>query len=469
MLIALIVAGAFFMEQLDATIIVTALPQMASTFHLNPARMSLGVTAYVLALAVCLPASAWLADRIGARNLFIGAIALFVVASMACGISPTFQAFIAARIVQGGAAAMMSPVGRLVVLRTAQKSQLMAALSMLVWPALFAPVLGPPLGGFITQALSWRWVFYVNLPLGLVWMALVAAFIPNQRSDERRPFDGQGFLLMAVALAGLTYGVDLIGAREGPGLLTLWQGLGLLALGLAVGWAAVRHLDRARNPLVHLEVMRGHTLFVSSVSGGLPSRAAISAGPFLLPLMFQVGYGLTPVQSGLLLLIYMLANLLMKLVTNQILRAFGIRNVLVWNGLIAAVSIAACAFVAPEVPKVFSALLLFAAGASRSMQFTATTMVSFADVTPEQRSYASVLFSLFQQIGMSLGVATGALMLSLSQALRGASMLGVPDFKAALVLSGLLCAVASWPFATLDRDVGQEISGHKPKGAAQAA
>jgi EmrB/QacA subfamily drug resistance transporter len=459
-LISLIVASAFFMEQLDATIIVTALPAMAHSFGLNPARLSLGVTAYVLAVATCLPASAWLADRVGARNLFMAAIGLFVLASMACGASPNFQAFIAARLVQGAAAAMMSPVGRLVVLRSAAKSELMGALSMLVWPALFAPVLGPPLGGLITQIASWRWVFYVNLPLGLIGMALVAAFIPNERSGERRPFDGKGFALMALSLAGLTYGVDLIGARQGQGLTSLWQGLGLLAIGLMVGWAAVRHLDKAAHPLLDLTPLRGKTFFVSAVSGGLPSRAAISVAPFLLPLMLQVGYGLRPLNSGLLLLIYMAANLLMKLVTNPILRALGIRAVLVWNGLIAAVALAACALISPGLPAVLTGALLFAAGASRSMQFTATTMVSFADVSAEQRASASVLFSLGQQIGMSLGVAVGALMLSLSQALRGSASLGVFDFKVALVLSGVLCALASWPFATLDRDAGHEISGH---------
>jgi MFS family permease len=336
----------------------------------------------------------------------------------------------------------------------------MGALSLLVWPALFAPVLGPPLGGFITQAASWRWIFYVNLPLGLAGMALVGAFVPNERSSERQPFDGKGFGLMALSLAALTYGVDLIGARQGPGLATLWQGLGLLVFGLAIGWTAVRHLDRAARPLIQLAPLRGQTFFVSAVSGGLPSRAAISVAPFLLPLMFQVGYGLNPLNSGLLLLIYMAANLLMKLATNQILRAFGIRTVLVWNGLIAAVALAACALISPGLPAFITGALLLAAGASRSMQFTATTMVSFADVPGDQRASASVLFSLGQQIGMSLGVAVGALMLSLSQAFRGSASLGLLDFKVALVMSGVLCALSCWPFATLDREVGDEISGH---------
>ena len=466
LLISLIVASAFFMEQLDATIIVTALPQMAHAFGLSPTRMSLGVTAYVLALAACLPATAWLADRLGSRNVFMGAIGVFTLASMLCGVSPNFHAFIAARLLQGAAAALMSPVGRLVVLRTAQKSELMTALSALVWPALIAPVIGPPLGGFITQVSSWRWIFYVNLPVGLAGMALVAAFIPNEKAAERKTFDARGFILMGLSLACLTYGIDLVGAVKDSGPISLAEGLGLLVTGLAVGWAAVRHALKAAHPVVSLQPLKGHTFFVSAISGGLLSRAAIQATPFLLPLMFQIGYGLSPLDSGLYLLIYMLANLGLKTVTNPLLRQFGIRNILVWNGLITATAIAACALVSPGMPLALSAVVLLTAGASRSMQFTATTMVSFADVPAEQRASASVLFSLFQQIGLSLGVALGALMLSVSQALRGAGGLGLFDFQVALVMVGALGALSVWPFASLGVDVGAEISGHKAKAAA---
>ena len=458
MIIALIVACAFFMENLDATIIVTALPQMAKSFAIPPTRMSLGVTAYMLAVAAMIPASGWLADRLGARNLFFAAIGAFTVASMLCGLAPNFYAFIAARIAQGAAAAMMSPVGRLVVLRNVEKKDLLQALSTLVWPALFAPVLGPPLGGFITSAASWRWIFYVNLPLGLVGMALVMAFIPNQKSDEREPFDAKGFALMAVGLSALTYGLDVLGSRQND---SLGLGLGLLAAAVAVGWLAIRHVERTPRPVVRLDSLKVKTFFVSSISGGTISRAAISATPFLLPLMFQLGFGLSPVQSGLLLLIYMLGNLLMKTVTNPILRRFGIRNVLVVNGLIASGAIASCALVSTGLPLVVNGLILFVAGCSRSMQFTAITMVTFADITPEQRSSASVLFSLTQQIGMGMGVAVGALMLNFSQILRHAPELGVFDFRAALVLAGLLSALASLPYASLAPDAGAEIAQGK--------
>ena len=460
MLIALIVACAFFMENLDGTIIVTALPRMAASFHIDATRMSLGITAYILAVAACITVSGWTADRVGARNLFCAAIGVFTVASMLCGAAPSFPAFIGARVLQGAAAAMMSPVGRLVVLRTSQKQDLLRALSTLVWPALFAPVLGPPLGGFITSAASWRWIFYVNLPVGLAGMALVLAFIPNQRTGERTPFDIMGFLWTAAALAGLTYGLDLLGQRRGDSF-----GLGgcLIAAAIVLGAVAVRHMKRARHPLMRLDALGLRTFFVSSVSGGTLSRAAISATPFLLPLMFQLGYGLSPVQSGLLLLLYMAANLVMKTVTNPILTRFGIRAVLVWNGLIAAFFIAACALAAPGRPLVVTGLILAAAGASRSMQFTALTMVTFADVTPAQRQSASVVYSLTQQIGMGGGVAVGALLLTLSQVLRGSARLQAVDFQIALVLAGALSALGVISYRTLAADAGAEISGHKPK------
>jgi EmrB/QacA subfamily drug resistance transporter len=460
MLTALIVACAFFMENLDGTIIVTALPQMAQSFHVDPARMSLGVTAYLLAVAAGITASGWLADRIGARNLFCGAIGVFTIASMLCGVAPSFWTFIAARILQGAAAAMMSPVGRLVVLRTSEKKDLLRALSTLVWPALFAPVLGPPLGGFITSAASWRWIFYVNLPVGLIGMALVLAYIPNQKGEEKTPFDTPGFLLMAAALGCLTYGLDLIGQRQAANLTT---GAVLLVLAAVAGYLAVRHVKRARHPLIDLGALSHPTFFASCVSGGTLSRAAISATPFLLPLMFQVGYGLSPVQSGLLLLIYMAANLLMKTITNPILTRFGIKAVLVWNGLIASVFIAACAIVAPQVPLLLSGGVLALAGASRSMQFTALTMVTFADVKPAERQPAAVVSALTQQIGMGGGVAVGALLLTASQRLRGSSSLTAADFHAALVLAGLLSALAVISYMSLAPDAGDEISGHKPR------
>jgi EmrB/QacA subfamily drug resistance transporter len=465
MLISLVVAIAFFMENLDATIIVTALPEMADSFHVDATRMSMGVTAYLMAVAAGVTASGWLADRIGCRNLFCGAVALFTLASMLCGAAPDFPVFIIARVIQGSSAAMMSPVGRLVVLRTSEKKDLMRALSALIWPGLAAPVIGPPLGGLITGIASWRWIFYVNLPIGLIGMALILAFIPNEKRAPS-PFDLVGFLLTAIALSCLTYGLDLLGLRQdvssSAGLgSNLGPGVGLIAAAVLLGWVAIRHMRKNPHPLLSLEALRIRSFFVSSVTGGVISRAAISATPFLLPLMFQLAFGLSPLQSGGLLLIYMAANLLAKLVTNQIMRRFGIRTVLVATSVMAGMSIALCACIFPGSYPLLNGLILALAGAGRSLQLTAITMVNFADIGPAQRQPASVFASLTQQIGMGAGVAVGALLLTSSQWLRGAGVLGLEDFRVAFVLAGVLSTLAVFPFLTLARDVGDEISGYR--------
>lgn len=457
MLIPLIVAIAFFMENLDATIIVTALPQMAASFDVDTTRMSLGVTAYLMAVAACVTGSGWLADRFGCRNVFCAAMAVFTLASVGCGAAPDFASFIACRALQGAAAAMMSPVGRLVVLRTSEKKDLLKALSALIWPGLAAPVLGPPLGGFITDVSSWHWIFYVNVPVGLVGMALVLAFVPNEKK-EPTPFDKSGFIVTALALTSLTYGFDLLGLRSESDLIL---GFGLILAAALLGWLAVRLIRRAQHPLLKLDALRVRSFFVTSVSGGVVSRAAISATPFLLPLMFQMAYGLSPFQSGSLLLIYMLANLGMKLVTNPLMTRFGLRAVLVWNSLISGAGIALCAFVAPTAPLLLNAAILAFAGAGRSMQLTAITMANFADINPAQRQPASVFSSLTQQIGMGAGVAIGALFLTLSQSVRGTNQLDLMDFRVAFLLAGTLSVLSLLSFVTLNRSVGDEISGHK--------
>jgi EmrB/QacA subfamily drug resistance transporter len=456
MRIALIVACAQFMQNLDGTIIVTALPAMAQSFATTASRMSEGITAYALAAAVCIPASGWLADRMGTRNLFCGAIGLFTLSSMACGIAGSFAGFIGWRLVQGGSAAMMSPVGRMIVLRNSEKRELMQTLSMLVWPGLLAPVIGPPLGGFITSASSWRWIFYINLPFGIAAIALALAVIPNHRGEEHRTFDTRGFLLLALAIGCLTYGFDVAGGR----LMAVPTALALLGAAAVAGFLAVRHLESVREPVVRLDALRGRPFFVACVSGGGISRAAISATPFLLPLMLEVGFGLSPLESGLLLLVYMLANLLMKAVTNPIIRRFGMRKVLIVNGAITAAGIAACALIYPGLPSLLTGAILLLSGASRSMQFSALTYTTFAEIGSAERSSASILSSLGIQIANGVGVALAALLLNFSRLLRHAASLAPFDFRLALVLMGVFGALAVFSYAGLAEGTGAEVSGH---------
>lgn len=461
MQIALIVACAQFMQNLDGTIIVTALPAMAESFATTASRMSEGITAYALAAGVCIPASGWLADRLGTRNLFCAAIGLFTLSSMACGLAASFGGFIAWRLVQGGTAAMMAPVGRMIVLRNTEKRELMQTLSTLVWPSLIAPVIGPPLGGFITSAASWRWIFYINAPFGITAIALALAVIPNHRGEERSSFDVTGFLLLAIAIGCLTYGFDVAGGQQ----IEVATALGLLMAAAIAGALALRHLESARAPVVSLEALRGRAFFVACISGGALSRAAISATPFLLPLMLQVGFGLSPLDSGLLLLIYMLANFLMKVVTNPIVRRFGMRRILIVNGALTAAGIAACALIFPGLPSLLTGAILLLAGASRSLQFSTLTYTSFAEIGPQERSSASILSSLAMQIANGVGVALAALLLNFSRLLRHAPSLTPFDFRLALVAMGIFGALALFSYARLAEGTGAEVSGHGSRAA----
>ena len=459
MRVALVVAGAFFMENLDGTVIVTALPQIGKSFHVTATDLSLGVTGYLLTLAAFIPTSGWAADRFGSRTVFVSAIGLFTLASVLCGLSVDFWSFIAARLLQGFAAALMAPVGRLVVLRTTAKSDLVRAIATLTWPALIAPVLGPAVGGFITTYASWRWIFFLNLPLGVVGAALALAYVPNHKEAARAPFDRLGFVLTAASLASIVYGLDLLSRREADPPLAF----GLMAAGLAVGAWSVHHARRAAHPLIDLKVLGVHSFVISTLTSGAMVRIAISATPFLLPLMFQLVFGLSALESGLLVLVYMAGNLLMKTVTTPIMRRFGFRTVLVVNGLFNATAILACGFLAPGTPRALMWAVLFAAGAFRSMNFTAVNTLAFADVPADRRSGATALWGVAQQVCFSLGVAVAAVLLNASLIVRHAPSLALIDFRIAFVIMGATAlASAAW-FTTLGHEVGREVSGHRPR------
>lgn len=454
--VALIVAVAFFMQLLDSTIISTSLPQMGQSFGVPAVAMSIGITAYMLTMAVFVPLSAWLADRFGARNIFLGAIALFALASIGCGFSQSLAQFVAARIVQGLGSALMTPVGRILVLRNAAKSELLNATALITWPALFAPVVGPVLGGFITTYLSWHWNFFINVPLGLAGLLLVARFVPGDRDSEARPLDWPGFFVTSFGLAVMLYGLERLAHPENGMLPTV----GLIVAGIPVGWFAVRHLRRAPHPLLDLSAFKVLTFAVSTLSAGTIFRVAINATPFLLPLLFQVGFGMRPVDAGLLILAYFLGNLGMKAVTTPTLRRFGFRRVLIVNGLIASLAIMACGAISPQTPLALVVALMLVAGLSRSMQFTALNTLAFADIGGAQRSSAATLSSMLQQISMLFGVAIAAAVLNLSQIARGEEAPDLVDFRIAFIAIGLIGLVASFRFMVLPPSAGAEVSGH---------
>lgn len=455
--IALIVASAFFMHHIDGSIINTSMPQMAESFSVQPVDINIGITAYLLSMAACIPLGGWIADRFGAKHVFATAIVIFALASIACGLAQTLSQFTAARIVQGIGGALMAPVGRIVVLRNTEKSSLIDAIALTVWPALIAPVIGPLIGGVITTYVSWRLNFLINIPLGAIELALVLLFIPNHREEARSPFDLTGFVLTAASLMALLYGLERLALGGEDRLLAT----SLIAAGLVLGLLSVMHLRRHRTPLIDLTTFRILTFRVATLAGGITFRLTINATPFLLPLMLQVGFGLNPWQAGLYLLIYFAGNLAMKSVTKPMLQRFGFRNVLVGNGLGIALSVAACGLLTPATPWLLIIAVLFVAGLTRSMQFTCFSTLAFADIPPQQRSSSSTIFNMFQQLALGFGVAAAALVLELSRAARGAGEVGLIDFRAGFFVFGAVALVATAIVARLPRNAGAEVSGHR--------
>lgn len=452
-----LVAGAFFMELLDSTVITTALPQMAESFRTQPVELSMGVSAYLLALAVFIPLSGWMADRFGPRQVFGGAILLFTFASLLCSLSTTLWEFTAARVLQGFGGAMMVPVGRVVVLRATPRSELVRAIATLTWPALGAPVLGPPLGGFITENFGWQWIFLLNLPIGLIGFALTLYLVRGE-AGGRRPFDTLGFILSGVGCSALMLACDL--ASHTPFnaprvVIALFVGVVAMAL-------AVRHLLRTEHPLVDLAALRIPT-FAVAMWGGSLFRLAINSAPFLLPLMFQLVFGLDPTTSGLLLLSLFAGNVCMKPGTTWIMRRWGFRRVLIVNGALVAVGFLACALLSATTPTPLIVAVLFFCGLCRSMQFTCLNTLSFSDVPSERMNGASTLSSIFFQMSAGLGIAIAAILLQTAAVWvsPGGPGLELADFRIALVAMAMLSALALVDVVKLPADAGAAVSGHK--------
>jgi EmrB/QacA subfamily drug resistance transporter len=453
-----IVAATFFMEYLDTTIVATALPQMARSFAVGPNEVSLGMTAYMLTLAVFIPVSGWIADRFGSRTVFGGALVLFTIASVLCGLSTGIGFFTAARVLQGLGGAMMVPVGRMIVVRNTDKSRLMKAISTITWPAIVAPVVGPTVGGFITTYASWHWVFFLNVPFGLAVLAAIAKYVPNQRSEVRRSMDMGGFVLSGSALIALLYGTELASRQDAR----IAYAAGFILAGVILGSIAVRHFRQVRNPLLDLTTL-GVPTYAVTVLWGSATRIGIEAVPYLAPLLFQIGFGLSAFQSGLLLLATALGNLGMKVFTTPILQRFGFRTVAMFASAAAAVIVAAYGWLIPSTPLAVILVVLFVYGLARSLQFTTLATLAYADVDDRQKGPASTLWSVAQQMTLGMGIAFGALCLRISTALgaaprREALAFVLGDFRWAFVAAGVLIAASMVGYARLPADAGNAIA-----------
>ena len=454
-IVPIIVACALFMEHLDSTVLATALPAIARSLGEDPLRLNLAITSYLLSLAVFIPASGWAADRFGARRIFRLAILVFVAGSVLCAFSESLWGFVGARVLQGMGGAMMSPVGRLVLLRTIPKAELVNAMAWVTIPALLGPVLGPPLGGFITTYFSWRWIFWINVPIGLVGILLATRFIPETKEEVARRFDVPGFLLAALGLSGVMFGFETIGR----GVLPLWLTATLLGVGGAALGLYVLYARRAADPVIALSLLRLPS-FRASVLGGFLFRLGVGATPFLLPLMLQVGFGLTPLHSGLLTFTAAIGAMAMKPTAGPILRRLGYRRVLIGNAVLSALFMACYGLFRPETPYALIVGLLLIGGFFRSLQFTAINTLAYAEVRPGDMSRATSFASMAQQLSLTVGVAVGAMTLHVTQAYAGAQ-LGPADFMPAFFVVALLAALSAAVFLRLSPDAGAEMAGRR--------
>ena len=454
---ALIVASALFMEQLDGTVLSTALPEMARSFGTEPVRMNVALTSYLLALAVFIPASGKVADRFGSRTVFCTAIALFTLGSALCGQAESLGFLVGARVLQGVGGAMMVPVGRLVLLRSVTKAEMVMAMTWLMIPAQLGPLVGPPVGGFLVTYLSWRWIFYINVPVGVLGILLALRFIGDVREPGRVNFDLPGLVLSGVALACIVFGLET--AARGESSLAVAGTI--LAVGAAAGVLYVRHAGRHPTPVLDLRLMRIPTFGLSVVGGGL-SRVAAGAVPFLLPMMLQLGFGMSAASSGLITFAGSAGSMLMRFVARPVLHRWGFRTVMIWNGLVASGFLAGIAFMRPSWPLAAVYGLLILGGFFQSLQFTAYNTIAYADIPRDRMSAATSFYTTFQQLNLTLGICVAAGALAGSALASGHAVPGLADYSTAFLVVAAVSLLASPTCTMLARDAGDELSGRAP-------
>ena len=466
--LTLVVASAMFMESLVSTVIATSLAAMAADLRVDPLTLKLAFTAYYVALAMFIPVSGWLADRHGARTVFAGSIGLFTLASVGCALAPDLHTLVAGRFLQGAGGALMLPVGRLVLLRVIPKREMVSAMAWLSIPALFAPIIGPPVGGFITTYHHWRGIFWLNVPVGLLGLAAAAWWVPQVKAEVARPLDGRGFLLCGAGLSLAIFGFTLLGGSGGSGgpggrssraplaLEMMVAGLALLAL-------YVRHARRTAHPVLALDLLAIPTFRVA-VLGGVLFRLSVGAMPFLLPLMLQLGFGMSAFASGSLTFAAAVGAVTMKLTAGPILRRHGFRTVLCVNALVSSAMMAAIAAFTAATPGAVILAVLLAGGFFRSLQFTALNTLGYADVPEPRFADATGFVAVAQQLALAAGVAVAAVLLDASRAADGRAALATADFARAFVAVSFIAASALALFWRLAPDAGAEVSGHRRPG-----
>ncbi len=454
-LTALIVACALFMQNLDGTVVATALPAMAESFGSDPLHMNVALTSYLLSLAVFIPASGWMADRYGARSVFRAAIAVFTLSSVLCGLAGSLPELVGARVLQGIGGAMMVPVGRLVLLRSVAKSELVSAMAWLTVPALMGPVVGPPLGGLLVTYADWRWVFFINVPIGVLGVVLVSRYVTAGQEARPPRLDAWGLLFSGASLACLMMGFE----TAGRGLLAPWIVAGLRGVGVAAGAGYFLHARGRPDPLLDFGLLREPTVAVSVLAGSL-FRVGVGAIPFLLPLMLQIGFGKSAAESGLVTFSAAIGAVAMKTAAQRALRGFGFRTVLIWNAVLGSVALGVVGLFRPDWPVAALYAVLIVGGFLRSLQFTAYNTIAYAEVGRERMSAATSLYSTIQQLSLTLGISVGAASLEFATTVGGRASPVPADFMVAFFVVAVVSLVAAPMARRLPLDAGAEMSGH---------
>jgi EmrB/QacA subfamily drug resistance transporter len=448
------------MENMDATVIATSLPVLARDLGQDPLTLKLALTSYVVGLGVFIPVSGWFADRFGARTVFRTAMAVFLLGSLLCAVSGSLLAFVAARFLQGVGGAMTVPVGRIIIFRSVARTDLVKAISFLTLPALLGPVIGPPLGGFITTYFHWRWIFLINVPANLLGMYLAGRYFENWRAEEKRPLDMIGFCLSAAGSTLLMLGLSLVDGE----LLAPEIALGMMAVGVLMLYLYIRHARTEPFPLLDLRLLRIMTFRVS-VMGGSLFRIGFGAVPFLLPMTLQVGFGMSAFHSGTITCASAFGAMFMKAIGSSVLRRFGFRAVLTWNAALSAIVLATYGLFTPGTPYLVMLLVVLIGGFLPSMQFTCFNTMAYADLDSDDVSNATSLASVVQQISLGLGVTISALTVTFSSRLQGHPHIVASDFWPAFIVIGLF-SLASIPMTRrLPRNAGALLTGHKMAAA----
>nr|WP_255618139.1 MFS transporter [Aurantimonas sp. VKM B-3413] len=445
-----------FMENMDSTVIATSLPAIARDIGTSPIALKLALTSYYVSLAIFIPISGRIADRWGAKFVFRLAIAVFIAGSLACSIASSLEGFVAARFLQGMGGAMMTPVGRLLLVRSAPKAELVNAMAWFSIPALIGPLVGPPVGGFITTYADWRWIFLINLPIGIVGILLATRFLPSVAKVEGIRFDIPGFLLSGFACAGLVFGFSVVSLPALPPII----GVIMAISGFAASLVFIRHARRTEEPVLRLSMLSIPTLRAALI-GGIFFRVGSGAVPFLLPLMLQLGFGYTPFQSGLITCVSIGGAIAMKFLAKPLLHRFGFRATMVGAAIFGGILTMAIGFARPDTPVPLVLAMLLVGGFFRSMFFTSINALAFADVPNKRAGDATAMLAAVQQVSVAMGVALAGAVLEVAMTLGGRADVGVADFSVAFFVVGAVMTTATFVFLRLQADAGDEVAGRR--------